>query len=122
MHRGQGPRAVRVHEPVVDHRRRSESSRASIFATSWEVRNPSKKWRNGTGSSVVAWATRARSCASCTDEAHGIANPSSAQPSRRGSPKIESACVATVRAAVYDERGQLARDLEHVGQHEQQAL
>ena len=39
------------------------------------------------------------------------------------SPKMESAWVATARGRTWnDRRGQLARDLEHVGDHQQQAL
>jgi hypothetical protein len=65
------------------------------------VRNPSKKCRNGMrDSSVAAWATSARSCASCTDDAASIANPVvRAAITSEWSPKIESAWVATVRAA-----------------------
>ena len=49
---------------------------SSIFCTSWEVRKPSKKWRNGTfASSVDAWATIAMSCASCTLFEASIAKP-----------------------------------------------
>ena len=69
--------------------------------SSCEVRKPSKKCTNGTRErSVAACATSARSCASCTD-----ADASSAHPVWRTcmtsewSPKIESACVATARAA-----------------------
>ena len=71
------------------------------MSTSCEVRNPSKKWRNGTrDSSVAAWATSARSCASCTDDDASIANPVvRAAITSEWSPKIESAWVAIVRAA-----------------------
>lgn len=49
---------------------------SSIFWTSWEVRKPSKKWRNGTfDSSVDAWATIAMSCASWTLFEQSIAKP-----------------------------------------------
>ena len=62
--------------------------------------------------------------ASCTEF-----EASSAKPVLRAaitslwSPKIDSACVATVRAETWNtRRGQLAGDLEHVGDHQQQAL
>lgn len=43
---------------------------------SWEVRNPSKKWRNGTRDrNVAAWATSAKSWASCTELDARSANP-----------------------------------------------
>ncbi len=57
-------------------RRTVSSSISSIFATSWEVLNPSKKCRNGTRDSIVAkCATRAMSWACCTSEAPSSANP-----------------------------------------------
>ncbi len=74
-----------------------------MVATSWEVRNPSKKCRNGTRlRRVAAWATRARSAASWTDPAESIAQPvERAAMTSEWSPKIDSACVATVRAATW---------------------
>jgi hypothetical protein len=101
-------------------RRRSASS---ILATSCEVRKPSKKWRNGTRPS--AWP-RGRSRhvvrflhrdwrASRSRSAHAITS--------EWSPKIDSAWVASVRAATcMHERRQLAGDLVHVRDHQQQAL
>ena len=72
--------------------------------TSWLVRNPSKKCRNGTrDASVAACATSARSCASCTEP-----EESSAKPVPRTaitsvwSPKIDSAWVASARAATWN--------------------
>ncbi len=69
--------------------------------SSCEVRNPSKKCTNGTRvESVTACATSARSCASWTD-----AEASSAKPVCRTaitsewSPKIDSPCAASDRAA-----------------------
>ena len=69
--------------------------------SSCEVRKPSKKCTNGTRvSSVAACATSARSWASCTD-----ADASSAKPVWRTaitsewSPKIDSPCAASERAA-----------------------
>jgi hypothetical protein len=69
--------------------------------SSCEVRNPSKKCTNGTRvRSVAACATRARSCASCTD-----AEASSAKPVCRiaitseWSPKMDRPCAASDRAA-----------------------
>ena len=48
----------------------------SIVPISWLVRNPSKKWRNGTRvSRVVACATAAKSAASCTLLAQRSAKP-----------------------------------------------
>ena len=69
--------------------------------TSCEVRKPSKKCRNGTrASSVAACAIAARSCASWTEPEASIAKPVWRQAiTSEWSPKIESACVATVRAA-----------------------
>ena len=44
--------------------------------SSWEVRKPSKKWTKGIRvRSVAAWATTARSWASCTDAEASSANP-----------------------------------------------
>ena len=69
--------------------------------SSCEVRNPSKKCTNGTRvRSVAACATSAMSCASCTD-----ADASRAKPVWRTaitsewSPKIDSPCAASDRAA-----------------------
>ena len=71
--------------------------------SSWLVRNPSKKCRNGTRDrSVDSCATAARSCASCTD-----AEASSAKPVWRTamtswwSPKIDRPWVASERAATW---------------------
>jgi len=76
--------------------------------TSWLVRKPSKKCRNGTRAfSVDMWAIIAMSCASCT-----LAAASSAKPVVRAamtslwSPKIDSACVASVRAAMWNTTGE----------------
>ena len=71
--------------------------------TSCEVRKPSKKWRNGTRErSVAAWATSAKSWASWTEPAASIAQPvARACITSLWSPKIESACVAIVRAATW---------------------
>ena len=71
--------------------------------SSWDVRNPSKKWTKGTRDSrVAACATSARSWASCTDEEARNPNPvERAAMTSLWSPKIESACVATVRAATW---------------------
>ena len=54
----------------------TSSSRSAILLISCEVRNPSKKCRNGTRlRSVAACATRAKSWASCTEPAASIAQP-----------------------------------------------
>ena len=56
--------------------RRVIRSMAAILFTSWEVRKPSKKCRNGTRlRKVVQWATSARSWASCTLAEASMANP-----------------------------------------------
>ena len=83
--------------------RRSSASRTAILLTSWLVRKPSKKWRNGTRlRSVAACAIAAKSCASWTDPAPSIAQPvARACMTSLWSPKIESACVASVRAATW---------------------
>ncbi len=71
--------------------------------TSCDVRKPSKKCRNGTRlRSVAAWDTRAKSCASWTEDAHSIAHPvMRALITSEWSPKMLSAWVATVRAATW---------------------
>ena len=69
--------------------------------SSCEVRNPSKKCTNGTRvASVAACATSARSCASWTDAEASIAKPvwRTAMTSE-WSPKIDSPCAASDRAA-----------------------
>ena len=70
--------------------------------TSWLVRKPSKKCRKGTRAfSVDMCAIMAMSWASCT-----LLEASMAKPVMRAaitslwSPKIDSACVASVRAAM----------------------
>ena len=56
----------------------------AIFDTSWLVRNPSKKWTNGTRErKVAAWATKAKSWASCTLVEHSCAQP------------VERACITS---------------------------
>jgi hypothetical protein len=74
---------------------------------SCEVRKPSKKCSTGIRErSVTACATAARSWASCA-----FPEQSSAIPVMRAditslwSPKIESACVASVRAATWSTKG-----------------
>ncbi len=82
---------------------KSSSDTASIVVSSWLVRKPSKKCRNGTRVvSVVAWATAAKSAASWTLLAHSIANPVvRAAMTSLWSPKMLSAWVAMVRAATW---------------------
>jgi hypothetical protein len=74
-----------------------------MSSSSWLVRKPSKKCRNGTDvSSEAAWATAARSPASCTPLELSIAQPVvRAAITSLWSPKMLSACVATVRAATW---------------------
>ncbi len=83
--------------------RRTSSPTASILAISWEVRKPSKKWRNGIRDSrVAAWAMTARSWASWTLEEARSAKPVPlAAITSLWSPKIDRAWVATVRAATW---------------------
>ena len=83
--------------------RRSSSSRTSIRLISCDVRNPSKKCRNGTRlRSVAACATSAKSWASWTEPAASIAQPvARACITSLWSPKIDSAWVAIVRAATW---------------------
>ena len=68
--------------------------------TSWEVLNPSKKWRKGTRlSSVAEWAMSAMSCASWTLLEQSMANPVWRHAiTSVWSPKIESPWLATARA------------------------
>ena len=70
----------------------SVESRA-IFASSWEVRKPSKKWRKGTRAfKVAAWAIRAKSWASWTELAASMAQPVvRACMTSEWSPKIDRA-------------------------------
>ena len=71
--------------------------------TSCDVRKPSKKWRKGTRArSVAMWATTAISWASCTEADESIAHPVVRTcMTSLWSPKIDSACVATVRAETW---------------------
>ena len=89
-------RSARSAAAAADPRPRS----ASILATSCDVRNPSKKCRNGTRDrSVASWAMAAKSCASWTEPEASMANPVCRQAiTSEWSPKIDRACVATVRA------------------------
>ncbi len=82
---------------------RSSSPSTLMLCTSCEVRNPSKKWRKGRRArSAATWATRARSWASWTEAEASIAQPVvRACMTSLWSPKMESACVATVRAATW---------------------
>ncbi len=79
---------------------RSSSSSSSIFATSCEVRKPSKKWTNGTRLfSVARWEMSAKSWASCTELEASRPNPVwRTAITSEWSPKMESAWVATARA------------------------
>ena len=78
-----------------------ESSRT--LATSCEVRKPSKKCSTGTRDpSASVCETAARSWASCTPELDSIVQPvMRAAMTSLWSPKIDSAWVATVRAATW---------------------
>ena len=85
----------------------SSSSSGSIVFSSCEVRKPSKKCRNGTRDlSVVACATSAKSLASCTEAEHSRAKPVwRTCITSEWSPKIESAWVASARAATWNTTG-----------------
>ena len=78
-----------------------------MLAISWDVRNPSKKWQNGTrDSSVAACEIAARSCASWTEPDASIAKPTWRHAmTSEWSPKIERAWVASVRAATCMQNG-----------------
>jgi hypothetical protein len=78
----------------------SSSLSISILLTSAEVRKPSKKCRKGMrDSKVEAWAIRAKSCASCTEQEASRAKPvERVAITSEWSPKIESAWIARERA------------------------
>jgi hypothetical protein len=71
------------------------------------VRKPSKKWIKGTRASrVAACAISARSCASCTELEQSWAKPvARVAITSEWSPKIDSACAATERAATWNTAG-----------------
>ena len=71
---------------------------------SWEVRNPSKKCRNGTRAANVAiWAISALSWASCTEPEQNSAKPLGLVViTSAWSPKIDSAEVANEREATWN--------------------
>ncbi len=75
----------------------------SIFDTSCEVRKPSKKCSTGTRpASVAAVAMAAKSCASCTEFEASRAKPvARVDITSEWSPKIDSAWVASARAATW---------------------
>ena len=78
-----------------------------MVAISCEVRNPSKKCRNGMrDASVAACAISAPSCASCTEAEDSMAKPVvRAAITSEWSPKIDSAWVASARAAMWNTVG-----------------
>jgi hypothetical protein len=82
-------------------------STATILATSWEVRKPSKKWITGMRPArVAAWAMRAISWASCTELLARSAQPVARQAiTSEWSPKMDSAWVASARAATWSTKG-----------------
>ena len=75
--------------------------------SSCEVRKPSKKCTNGTRvASEAAWATSARSWASCTQEEASRANPVCRTAiTSAWSPKIDRPCAASDRAATCSTAG-----------------
>ena len=103
MIRRQRPRAVlAIRVPRRSSPADTSSSSSSIFATSCEVRKPSKKCRNGIRDSSVGGLRDQREVLRFL---HRFAEQSIAQPVARAaitslwSPKIDSACAATERAA-----------------------
>ena len=104
---------------------RSSSVSFSIFDTSCDVRKPSKKWINGTRArSVAACAMAAKSWASCDARGAEQRKPRGAAchdvrmvPEDRQRVRRHGA-----RGDVHREGRQLARDLEHVGNHQKQPL
>jgi len=82
-------------------------SRDSIFCTSWDVRNPSKKWMKGTRArKVAAWAIRAKSITSWTLLEQSMAQPVERQDmTSEWSPKMESAWAAIARAETWNTVG-----------------
>jgi hypothetical protein len=89
-----------------------------------EVRKPSKKWRNGTrDSSVAAWAIEREVVGLLHRAEASIAKPVCGRPSRRcGRRRSTARGWRSCGRDVDDRRRQLAGDLEHVGDHQQQAL
>ncbi len=81
----------------------SAFSNGITLDSSWEVRKPSKKCRNGTRVvSVALCATRARSCASCTELEESMAHPvARTAMTSEWSPKMERAWAAMLRAATW---------------------
>ena len=93
--------------------------------SSCEVRNPSKKCTNGIRvASEAAWATSARSWASCTRD--GGEQREAGLPDRHhvGVVAEDGQALRGQRPGrhVQDRGGQLPGDLVHVGDHQQQAL
>src|SRR5471032_2428967 len=95
---------VSAHQSVIDHGADMGVGHKVDGVDFVRGAEPSKKCRNGMRpSSVAAWAMRAQSCASCTE-----ADDSSAKPLLRTaitsewSPKMDSAWVATARAATWN--------------------
>ena len=76
------------------------SSIISILETSCDVRKPSKKCTNGSRERHAAICEiSAKSIVSCTEAAASMPQPVERQAmTSLWSPKMESACVATVRA------------------------
>ena len=104
--RARGRDGARTRSSSIIARIWSSLSNARVLI-SCEVRNPSKKCRNGTrDSSVAAWAISALSCASCTEPEHSSAKPEARTAiTSLWSPKIDSACVASDREATWNTVG-----------------
>ena len=118
--------------PVRARRARRRAARAGRRRRAARSRSPrarcgSRRRSGGTGSrarSVAAVATAAKSCASCTSEEQSIAKPvPRAAITSLWSPKIESACVASARAATCMTNGVSSPAILNMsGQHQQQPL
>ena len=125
---GRGERAARcaaTSSSSISARRSSSVERLDLRAP--RARCGSRRRSAGTARALAAWRRgrcAARSCASCTEPEASMAKPVCRQAiTSEWSPKIERAWVASVRAATCMQNGrQLARDLVHVGDHQQQAL
>ena len=88
----------------------SSYSKTSIFCTSWEVLNPSKKFINGIlHFNAVKCATGAKSITSCTEPSASIAYPvARADITSWWSPKIFNEDVASALAATWITPGSLS--------------
>ena len=110
---------------LVQHAPDLSSETAAALLISCEVRNPSKKWRNGTRDSRVAKCARStpspRLPARNSTKAWHI--PSSGRPSRpNGRQKWKERASPGSRRNVDDIGCQFTGNLVHIGNHQQQSL